>query len=367
MRDLTGESDEAVASERSRVVSEGWGAHLLALQGPDGQWGRDALPASGEGLPDFATRRLLRELRGIPLDRLAGHLDVDSDILDTWENHQPDPEGPGSDRYRTALEWMSKTLGTFSPAWTSTMWTLMLLRDLGLDPKSAGALHAIALVRENSRWDHDGQPFFEGEVEPCINGRTVAIGAYFGEDVQGIVDRLLGEQMDDGGWNCEQENGSRRGSFNTTICVLEGLLEHEQVAGGSADVRAACQRGEEYLLERRMFRRLSTGEVVDPAWALFSFPTRWHYDLLRGLDYMRSARIEPDDRITEAIAVVEENRGGDGRWPLQNPHPGYVHFDIDEGEGKPSRWNTLRALRVLEWAGGGRMIQPAPRGTTEPS
>jgi hypothetical protein len=100
-----------------------------------------------------------------------------------------------------------------------------------------------------------------------------------------------------------------------------------------------------------MLRRLSTGEVVDPAWALFSFPTRWHYDVLRGLDYLRSARAEPDERISEAIELVRRNRGADGRWPLQNPHPGYVHFAIDEGEGEPSRWNTLRALRVLEWAG----------------
>jgi transcriptional regulator with XRE-family HTH domain len=351
MRDLTGEPDEVVAAERSRVASEGWGARLLALQGPDGQWGRDALPPTGEGFPDFATRRLIRELHGISIERLAGYLDVDIGALDTWENRQPDPEGERSDKYRTAVEWMMSSLGTFSPAWTSTMWSLMLLRDFGLDPESEGARRAVGLVRENSRWEHDGQPFFEGEVEPCINGRTVAIGVYFGEDVQGIVDRLLGEQMDDGGWNCEQENGSRRGSFNTTICVLEGLLAHERATGDSVEVSEARRRGQEYLLERRMLRRLSTGEVVDPAWALFSFPTRWHYDVLRGLDYLRSARAEPDERISKAIELVRRNRGADGRWPLQNPHPGYVHFAIDEGEGEPSRWNTLRALRVLEWAG----------------
>jgi len=350
MRDLTGEPDAVVAAERALVESGGWGARLLGLQGSDGQWGRDALPESEEGFPDLATRRLLRELRGISLDRLAGYLEVDREALDEWENRQPDPQGEGSDRYREAVEWMWSSLGTFSPAWTSTMWTLTLLRDLGLDPGSAGARRAVALVRENSRWDHDNQPFFEGEVEPCINGRTVAIGSYFGEDVQGIVDRLLGEQMDDGGWNCEQENGSGRGSFHTTICVLEGLLEHERATGGPVEVSVARHRGEEYLVERRMFRRLSTGEVVDPAWTLFSFPTRWHYDVLRGLDHLRAAGVEPDDRIGEAIDMVTRNRGADGRWPLQNPHPGYVYFDMDEGEGKPSRWNTLRALRVVEWA-----------------
>jgi hypothetical protein len=279
MRDLTGAPDDAVAAERARVATEGWGARLLALQGPDGQWGG----------------------------------------------------------------------GTFFPPWTSTMWTLMGLRHLGLDPSSARARHAIGLVRENSRWDHAGQPFFEGEVEPCINGKAVAIGAYFGEDVQGIVDRLLGEQMSDGGWNCEQENGSTRGSFHSTIDVLEGLLEYERATGDSPEVTAARLGGQEYLLERRMLRRQSTGEVIDPSWTQFSYPPRYFYDVLRGLDYLRSAGVVPDERVAEAIDLVESKRDADGRWPLENPHPGKVHFDLDEGEGRPSRWNTLRAMRVLRW------------------
>src|SRR5438067_10063978 len=149
----------------------------------------------------------------------------------------------------------------------ATTSSLTLLRDVGLAPESTEARRAVALVRAHSRWEHAGQPFFEGEVEPCINGRAVTIGAYFGQDVRGIVDRLLTEQMADGGWNCEQENGSTRGSFHSTICVLEGLLEHERVTGGSADVTAARERGEEYLLERRMLRRLSSGELIDPAFA----------------------------------------------------------------------------------------------------
>ncbi len=98
-----------------------------------------------------------------------------------------------------------------------------------------------------------------------------------------------------------------------------------------------------------MMRRLSTGEVIDPSWSLFSFPTRYHYDVLRGLDYLRSGGVQPDERCAEAIQLVEQKRGADGRWLLENPHPGEVHFDVDEGEGKPSRWNTLRALRVLDW------------------
>src|SRR5205807_3873045 len=164
----------------------------------------------------------------------------------------------------------------------------MLLRAFGLDPTGAGARHAVRLVREHCRWEHDGEPFFAGEVEPCINGRTVAIGAYFGEDVERIVSRLLGEQMSDGGWNCEQENGSTRGSFHTTIDVLEGLLEYERAVGSAPAVTAARLRGQEYLLERRMLRRRSTGEVIDPAWTRLSFPTRHFYDVLRGLDHLRA-------------------------------------------------------------------------------
>ncbi|MBA3417575.1 MAG: hypothetical protein H0U09_02540 [Geodermatophilaceae bacterium] len=239
--------------------------------------------------------------------------------------------------------------GTYFPAWTSTTYSLLLLRDFGLDPASERARRAIATVRENSKWEHEGQDYFAGEVEPCVNGTAVAIGSYFGEDVQGIVDRLLGEQLSDGGWNCEAENGSTRSSFNTTIDVLEGLLEHERATGEPADVAEARHRGETYVLERRMLRRLSTGEVIDPSWSLFSFPTRYHYDVLRGLDYLRSAGVEPDERCAEAIQLVEQKRDADGRWLLENPHPGEVYFDVDEGERKPSRWITLRALRVLDW------------------
>src|SRR5437763_6999712 len=230
MRDLTDAPEEQVAAERARVASEGWGARLLSLQRPDGQW--------DGGIPTFTSTA----------------------AANWWQSLPPERQG------------------TLFPEWTSTTWSLMLLQAFGLDPASTGARHAVRLVREHCRWEHDGEPFFAGEVEPCINGRTVAIGAYFGEDVEPIVARLLGEQMSDGGWNCEQENGSTRGSFHTTIEVLDGLLEYERATGGTAEARAARLRGQEYLLERRMLRRLSTGEVIDPAWSHFSFPTGWHYD-----------------------------------------------------------------------------------------
>jgi len=281
MRDLMGEADDVVARERSRVASEGWGARLLDLQGPDGNWGG----------------------------------------------------------------------GAFVPrSWKCTSHTLILLTDLGPDPASERVRKAIGLVRDHSTWgpEFGDSPFFEGEVEPCINGRALACGAYFGEASDRLADRLLHEQLEDGGWNCEAPP-STRSSFHSTICVLEGLLEYEKAKGATTAVTDARRRGAEYLLERRMFRSLSTGEVITAEWLQFSFPTRWHYDVLRGLDYLRRAGVEPDPRVAEAIDLVERKRDADGRWPLENPHVGEDHFDMEDGAGKPSRWNTLRALRVLDW------------------
>lgn len=291
MRDLVGAPAEEIAAERARVATEGVGARLLALQGADGSWA------------------------GVAWNR----------------------------------------------GWDSTMHVLSLLRELGLDPASDEARRAVGLVRDRVTWrgwdwdgtwrgwDFGGTPFFAGEVEPCINGQAAASGAYFGQDVQRIVDRLLQEQLPDGGWNCEAANGSTRSSFNTTICVLEALLEYELAGGSSTEATEARLRGQEYLLERRLLRRRTTGEVVDPAWTRFSFPTWWHYDVLRGLDYLRRADATPDERVTEAIELVESKRDGDGRWPLENQHPGTMAVEVDEGECHPSRWNTLRALRVLDW------------------
>jgi hypothetical protein len=289
LRDLTDASPGDVAAERAQVEREGWGARLLAQQGPDGLWDGGALfPAGYTG------------------------------------------DEPGQ-------------------PWTTTMHTLQTLQILGLDPASAAARSAVALVAEHARWEHDGERYFDGEVEPCINGRTIETGAYFGVDVAPVVERILGEQLADGGWNCEAENGSVRSSFDTTIDVLDGLLEHGHATGGSAEVAEARRRGEEYLLERGLFRRRSTGEIVDPAYLDAAFPYYWHYDLLRALDYFRRAGAEPDARMAEAVEVVRSKRRPDGRWPLDRVHPGRVHFALDAGVGLPSRWNTLRALRVLDW------------------
>lgn len=291
MRDLLAAPVEQVRLERTRVATEGVGAQLLALQGTDGAW--------------------------------AG----------TARNH----------------------------SWDSTMHVLALLRELGLDPASDESRRAVALVRERVTWrgwDWDGTwrgeefagtPFFVGEVEPCINGQTAASGAYFGQDVQRLIERLLGEQLADSGWNCEAERGATRGSFHTTICVLEALLEYELAGGNRVEVTAACLCGQEYLLERRLLRWRSTGELIDPAWTRFAFPCWWHYDVLRGLDYLRKAGARSDERVAEAIGLVEARRDGLGRWPLDHQHPGTMPVERDEGVGRASRWNTLRALRVLDW------------------
>ncbi len=293
LRDLTDAPADEVMAERNRVEHVGWGAQLLAMADDQGLWdGGACFPAGYRG------------------------------------------DEPGQ-------------------PWTATMHTLQTLVLCGLDPQSPSARRAIEFVMRNCRWEHNGQRFFDGEVEPCINGRTIETGAYFGVDVSPIVDLVLGERMTDGGWNCEQENGSVRTSFDTTINVLDGLLEFER-ASISADtarleaVREARRSGERYLLERRLFRRKSTGEVVDPAYLDAAFPYYWHYDVLRALDYFRNADAPPDSRMSEAIEIVRTKQQPDGRWLLERVHPGRVHVDL-EAVGEPSRWNTMRALRVLRW------------------
>ncbi len=297
LRYLTDASPGEVAVERSRVAMTGWGKRLLDLH-EAGTW------AGGACFPS-------RDWR--PTEAVIG-----------------DPE---------------------AQPWTATLPTLRLLREFGIDPADAAVRTAVDGVRDHARWEYDDLPFFDGEVEPCINGGTVALGAYFNESVDRIVERLLGEQLDDGGWNCEAANGSTRSSFHSTIGVLEGLLEYER-AGGALPVVLARRQGEEYLLTRRLVRRASTGEVVDPAWLLFSFPVQWHYDVLRGLDYFRSAGGAPDRRLSEAVDHVRSKQQPDGRWLLENTHPGLTWFAMEDGDGEPSRWNTLRALRVLRWYDG---------------
>jgi hypothetical protein len=294
MRDLIGESPEAIAAERSRVATEGWGARLLARQSPGGHW------AGGP--------------RG-------------------WRDDLPK-------EHRDLL---------------ITLYSLSVLMELGLDPTSKQARRMIDRVdtRLVFRWLNN-RPYLQGETEPCINGRILGIGAYFKKPYETLAKRLLGEQLEDGGWNCEAPK-SRHSSFHTTICVLEGLLEYQRATGNSPaiakSVVRARMRAENYLLERRMFHSLRTGNVIDKRWCRFSFPTFWHYDVLRGLDYLRNAGSKPDSRAVEAVEIVMERGHQNGRWPLNLVHPEYIPLKMETEVGRASRWNTLRALRVLRWYG----------------
>ena len=268
---------------------EGWGARLLALEGADGLWaGGACFPAAYKG----------------------------------GEPGQP---------------------------WTATMHTLQTLEIFGLDLAGEAARRAIPLVAEHGRWEHAGQRYFDGEVEPCINGRTIDTGAYFGVDVTAIVERVLGERLADGGWNCEAENGSVRSSFDTTINVLKGWSSSSArpgrrprwarpaAAARSIYSSVACSAA---IARRGRHPRLSR---------LRRIPHHRRYDVLRALDYFRRSGADPDPRMAEAVEVVRSKRQPDGRWLLDRIHPGRVHFDLEGGIGAPSRWNTLRALRVLDW------------------
>ena len=304
--------------------------------------------------PSIAERlghRLAPRLRFV--DPLAGHA----------RSHRHTSRDRHAERSRVASEGWGPLLldqqrpdgqwgdGVANPFWWSNLYSLVFLRDLGIDPANARTRATIERVRDNVTWGpgFGNSPFFEGEVEPCINGRVVALGAYFGERSDRLVDRLLSEQLADGGWNCDAERGSVRSSFHTTICVLEGLLAFEQSFGAVPAVTSARSRAHEYLLERRLLRRLSTGEIIEPAWTRFAFPPLWHYDLLRALDYLRSAGLEPDARIDDAIAIVRERRHADGRWMLDVRHRDTLHEELAGPVGSANRWITLRALRVLDW------------------
>jgi hypothetical protein len=289
MRDLTDASPSAIAAERARVSREGIGAQILASQEADGTWRR----------------------------------------ADT-------------------------------PAWLTTLFTLLLLRATCIDRDEPAVTSAMARLEAGVRWNDldcgwelrppetGGNTFFEGEVEPCINGGALAIGACFGRQTESLARLLVSEQLEDGGWNCEAPK-SVRSSFHTTICVLEGLLEYERAVGAVPEVAEARRRGEEYLLERGLFRRLSTGEVANAEFLELAFPPRYHYDVLRALDHLRAAGVRPDERMSDAVRFIESKRQADCRWLLDRAYDEAITLPIGESVGEPSRWNTLRALRVLRW------------------
>ncbi len=298
-RDLLGEPPEVWQATRARIATEGFGAHLLALQGPDGQW------AGGAYFP-------------------AGY-DFDD----------PDPADGGGQ------------------PWTATTPTLNSLREWGLDPAVMRGRRTAELLAENCRWEYDDLPYWGGEVDCCINAWTVANGVWLGADVGGIVDWLCEHRLPDGGWNCEWVEGSTRSSFHSTLNSLKGLLAHQAATGGTDATRAARRGGEEYLLQRGLYRRLSTGEPVGPWVDRFAYPFRWFYSVLNAAEYFREAAlldgVAPDPRMASAVEMVRAARRTDGTWLQARRHPGRVWFEVDVPAGEPSKWLTLSGARVLAW------------------
>lgn len=296
-RDLIDAPREAWGATRARIATEGFGANLLALQNRDGQW------AGGAFFPsDFA-------FQGPEAAEDAG---------------QP---------------------------WTATTWSLNSLRDWGLDAAALGG--TADLLAANCRWEYDDLPYWDGEVDCCINAFTLATGAWLGTIVSGIAQWFLDHQLTDGGWNCEWVNGSTRSSFHSTLNVLRGLLYYEDATGGSNALLAARQAGEEYLLQRQLLRSLSTGEVVGTWVTQFAYPFRWLYSVLNAADYFRAAALHdatgPDRRLGEAIEVIRAARRPDGKWLQECRHPGRVWFEVDVPPGEPSKWLTFYGARVLRW------------------
>lgn len=302
-RDLLDAPEETWKATRGRVAIEGFGSRLLALQDADGQW------AGGAFFP-------------------AGF----------------DFDGPEAQE------------GAGQP-WTATTWTLNSLREWGLDPSVlAGTAEKLAA---NSRWEYDDLPYWGGEVDCCINAWTLANGIWLGVDVGPLAEWFVAHRMADGGWNCEWVEGSTHSSFHSTLNSLKGLLAHESATGGTEATRAARRGGEEYLLERGLFRRLSTGETVAP-WALrFAYPFRWFYSVLNAADYFLSACLvdgtAPDRRMADALELIRAARGPDGTWVQARRHPGRVWFEIDVDAGEPSKWLTFFGTRVLRWWDAGRV------------
>ncbi|MFT4470264.1 squalene cyclase [Arthrobacter sulfonylureivorans] len=282
---------------RARMATEGFAAELLSHQDPDGQW------AGGAYFP-------------------AGF----------------DFQGP------EAAE------GAGQP-WTATTWTLNTLRDWGLDPAALdGTAERLAA---NSRWEYDDLPYWDGEVDCCINAFTLANGAWLGADVSGIATWFLEHQLPDGGWNCEWVEGSTRSSFHSTLNSLRGLLYYESATGGSDELRTARHTGEEYLLERRLLYTKSTGAIVGPWATHFGYPFRHVHSALNAVDYFRSACLydgaTPDPRLADAVEVIRDARQPDGTWLQERRHPGRVWFEVDVPPGEPSKWLTFYGTRVLAW------------------
>ncbi|MEA2002540.1 MAG: hypothetical protein U9N84_11760 [Actinomycetota bacterium] len=310
----------------------------LAVDDPTIEW-----LLAGDAAIRWQTKRDL-------LDAPSGESDLDRALVATtgWGRQLLDAQDPDG-------TWAG---GLYSPKWTSTTYTLLVLRRCGLPPHYPAALRGVELLWEGASYYGGGlTPAKSIEApEACATSMYISLARYFGYDdprVDTAMDWLLANQLEDGGWNCRNVRfGDMHSSFHTSILALEALAEAAESDPGRQETTTAMARGREFFLRHRLYKSHRDGSVVNPAFTNLSFPPRWHYDLLRGLDHFQAVRSGWDPRCSDALEVLRERKRKSGRWPVQNKHAGRVWFDMEKG-GQPSRWNTLRALRVLRWAESG--------------
>ena len=302
------------------------------------------------------------EVSQTPLDWL-----LDGDPSVAWQAQRDLADDPRwrETRARVASEgWGGRLLelqnpdgrwahGLYTPKWTSTTYTLLQLRRLGLESGNVQAIAGVRRLLDDAEWIDGGVSYWTTHqlAERCVNGMVLSLATYFDvEDprLDGLAAMLIDGRVGDGGWNCSDYRGdTHHSSFDTTISVLEAL-HLWRLRTGSSEADEAISTGQEVLLEHRLFRSHRTGEVISEAWTRFAFPPRWHYDILRGLEHFRETGVSPDSRAEEAIEVVRRRRRPDGLWSIGPRYTGIEHFRMEEGRN-PGRWNTLRALRVLDW------------------
>ncbi len=242
--------------------------------------------------------------------------------------------------------------GLYSPKWISTTYTLLLLRRLGIPRSNRRAGRAAAILLDRGLYGDGGINFSASmkHSETCITGLVLSLVSYFlpGDGrAENLVAFLLEQQMADGGWNCRSFKGDSHSSFHTTINVLEGLGERNKLHPGG-DLKDAQKAAVEFLLVHRLFQSHRTGKTVDRRMTMLSFPPRWRYDILRFFDYCSDAAVPYDSRMDDAVSIIVNKRRRDGTWPVQCRHPGRTYFEL-EATGRPSRINTVRALRMLKW------------------
>ncbi len=248
--------------------------------------------------------------------------------------------------------------GFYQPKWTSSHYSILDLKNLGIPPANKKIRQSLSLIIQNLK-GKDGGIYPIGKdkkCDVCLNGMFLNYASYFKikeADLRSIVDFLISEHMKDGGFNCDSNrSGAVHSSMHSTISVAEGILEYRRnkYTYRLDELHSTELRSREFLLQHKLFQSDRTGKIIDKKMLMLSYPSRWRYDILRALDYFRLAGVAYDTRMDDAVHIVLKKRRADKRWPVQAKHPGQTHFDMEK-TGRPSRWNTLRALRVLNYFG----------------